>query len=254
MPCATEQRQTPASVKMRRMNILAFDTSSEYLSLALLADGRLYSRDALAQQQHSSWLLPWIADMLGQAGLTLQQLDGLAFGNGPGAFTGLRIGAGVAQGLALGADKPLLPVSGLLALAEQVAAGYGNDPQQWPALRVVTCLDARMQQVYLAAWCWQDGQWQAHIAPGLFDIHAVPALEGEGWLGAGSGFAAFPELQQRWQASMQQVLPEAYPHARYLLRLAAEALRQGRGQAAGHADLLYLRDKVAQTLVERGHA
>lgn len=236
------------------MNILAFDTSTEYLSVALRCGERELSREALAQQQHSSWLLPWIAEMLAEAGLKAQELDGIAFGNGPGAFTGLRIGAGVAQGLSLGTGKPLLPISSLLALAEQVRAGCPARGGDEAPLRVLSCLDARMQQVYLAAWCWQDDRWQMEVAPGLYDLQAVPELGGEGWIGAGSGFAAHEALGQRYQGQLQRLYGDYFPHARHMLHLASEDLRQGRGQRAGQADLLYLRDKVAQTLVERGQA
>ena len=228
------------------MNLLAFDTSSEYLSLALCADGRLFCRDSLASQQHSNWLLPWIRTMLDEAGITLEALDAIAFGNGPGAFTGLRIGAGVAQGLALGIGKPLIPISSLLALAEDTA----TDAER--AVRVVSCIDARMQQVYLAAHEYVDGQWQVCIAAGLFDLDALPALPGQGWTGSGSGFDVFPQqLAAVWGGSVSSVRHGRHAHASALLRLGLQRLQRGDTVPAGAADLLYLRDKVARTLAER---
>lgn len=228
------------------MNLLAFDTSSEYLSLALSVDGRLLCRDSPASQQHSNWLLPWIRAMLDEAGITLAALDAIAFGNGPGAFTGLRIGAGVAQGLALGAGKALIPINSLLALAEDARS---TEP---PATRVLSCIDARMQQVYLAAYEYLDGRWQQHIAPGLFDLDALPALELEGWTGSGSGFDVFPEaLAKKWGARVTRVLSGRHAHASAMIRLGLQQLARGETVAAGAADLLYLRNKVARTLVER---
>lgn len=231
------------------MNLLAFDTSSEYLSLALSVNGRVYSRDSLATQQHSAWLLPWIRQMLDEAGIALADLDAIAFGNGPGAFTGLRIGAGVAQGLALGAGKKLIPLTSLLTLAEDVAEHEGLAP-----VRVISCLDARMQQVYLAAYEYIDQQWQEVIAPGLFDLDQLPAVEGQGWIGVGSGFDAFPDIAAHYAAQLSGLRPGLFPHARAMLRLGLVSLSRGETVDAGAADLLYLRNKVARTLNERAGA
>lgn len=228
------------------MNLLAFDTSSEYLSVALSVDGHLLERDSLASQQHSNWLLPWIRDLLDEADITLAALDAIAFGNGPGAFTGLRIGAGVAQGLALGAGKGLLPISSLLALAEQARAA------NLETTRVLSCIDARMQQVYLAAHEYVDGHWRQRIAPGLFDVDALPALEGEGWTGIGSGFDVFADtLSGSWGERVGKLMPGCHPQATAMIRLGLQQLARGETVAAGAADLLYLRDKVARTLLER---
>lgn len=228
------------------MNLLAFDTSSEYLSVALSVDGRLLGRDSLASQQHSNWLLPWIRDLLDEGGITLAAVDAIAFGNGPGAFTGLRIGAGVAQGLALGADKGLIPISSLLTLAEEARC------VDLKSTRVLSCIDARMQQVYLAAHEYVDGQWRQSIAPGLFDVDALPDLQGEGWTGIGSGFDVFAEiLKSRWNERLSSLLPGHHPQAKAMISLGLQQLARGETVAAGAADLLYLRDKVARTLVER---
>lgn len=230
------------------MNVLAFDTSCEYLSLALACGDRVFSRDALARQQHSAWLLPWIREMLDEAGIGLKELDAIAFGNGPGAFTGLRIGAGVAQGLALGAGLPLIPVGSLPALAEDAR------PDAAGGQRVVACLDARMQQVYLAAYDFAGGEWQTCLTPGLYDLNALPELVGEGWTASGSGFDLFPEIGRHYAPQLAGHKPGLFPHARAILRIACRRLQRGETVAPGAADLLYVRDKVAQTLVERGVA
>ena len=136
------------------MKLLALDTSTEYLSLCLWQDGAVLSRDLLAGQTHSQRVLPMVGEMLSEAGLSLKQLDGIAFGAGPGSFTGLRIGCGVAQGLAFGADLPVVGVSTLFALAQQAESQ-----------RVITCLDARMGEVYHAAYERIGTEWRTVCEP-----------------------------------------------------------------------------------------
>lgn len=222
------------------MNLLSFDTSTEFLSVCVSVNGQRFSRDALAQQQHSAWILPWIQSLLAEAGITLAEVDAIAFGNGPGGFTGLRIGAGVAQGLALGANKPLIPVTSLLALAQETGAD-----------RVIACLDARMQQVYLAAYERQAGQWSEVIAPGLFDLNALPNVEGGDWVAIGSGFDHFEAVGQHFAAQLVDTLKDRFPHANPIAELAAERLTRGETVGPADVELLYLRDKVAQTIAER---
>lgn len=226
------------------MNLLAFDTSTEYLSVAICSQGRISQREELAEQKHSAWLLPWIQDLLNELGIALSDLDAIAFGNGPGGFTGLRIGAGVAQGLALGARKPLIPVTSLLALAE--ASGHE---------RVLACIDARMQQIYLAAYRKQNDAWQTEHEPALCDLTALPNITFSGnWIGVGSGFDKYAEVIDVYGGSLDRILPERYPQADAMLRLAAARFAAGGGLDAGAADLFYLRNKVAQTTAERAKA
>ena len=123
------------------MRILALDTSTEYLSLALSLDGKIYVRDLHAGQTHSQRILPLLREMLTEAGIDMRDLEGIAFGAGPGSFTGLRIACGVAQGLAFGANLPVVGVSTLLAIAQSTQAE-----------RVIACIDARMGEVYHAAY------------------------------------------------------------------------------------------------------
>jgi len=223
------------------MRILAFDTSTEYCTAALLIDGALTYREVHAGQTHSQRLLPMCQDLLAEAGLGLAQLDGIAFGAGPGSFTGLRIACAVAQGLAFGADVPVLGVGTLLALAE--ASG---------AARVIACLDARMGEVYHAVYSRQANDWITESEPLLCVPQQVPAVAGLDWRGCGSGFKAYAEpLQARYGAALASIRPELYPHAREIARLAAPRIQAGQGMAAELAAPLYIRDKVALKICER---
>lgn len=223
------------------MKLLAFDTSTEYLSLALWRDGDVLARDLLAGQRHSQLLLPMLHEMLAETGLTLQALDAIAYGEGPGSFTGLRIGCGVAQGLAYGANLPVVSVGTLLALAQQA----GQD-------RVIACLDARMGEVYHATYQRIDGRWQTIHEPGLYRPQDVPAVDSTGWCGIGSGWATHGEvLDACYGAQVRQRMPQAFPHARDIAVLAAEKLAGGLAVKAAEAAPTYIRNKVALTMAER---
>jgi len=223
------------------MKLLALDTSTENCSLALWLDGEVISRQELAGQRHSDLLLPMLEALLGDAGITLNALDGIAFGAGPGSFTGLRIGCGVAQGLALGADLPVLGISTLLALA---AAAPGE--------RVIACLDARIGEIYHAAYELRDGAWFTVSEPSLGLAQDAPAVGGSGWVGAGSGFAAYGEaLQRRYAGQLASCDGSVYPQAQEMARLAAPLFEQGLGQDAALAAPLYIRNQVALKMGER---
>lgn len=223
------------------MKLLALDTSTENCSLALWFDGEVISRQEIAGQRHSDLLLPMLETLLGDAGITLNALDGIAFGAGPGSFTGLRIGCGVAQGLALGANLPVLGVSTLLALA---AAAPGE--------RVIACLDARIGEIYHAAYELKDGAWLTASEPSLGLAQDAPAVSGSGWVGAGSGFAAYGEaLQARYAGQLASSDGSVYPQAREMVKLAAPLFEQGLGQDAALAAPLYIRNKVALKMSER---
>lgn len=223
------------------MKLLALDTSTEYLSLSFWHDGETLSRDLLAGQKHSQLILPMLGEMLAEAGLTLRELDCIAFGEGPGSFTGLRIGCGVAQGLAFGAGLPVVGVGTLLALA-----------QQTDAERVIACLDARMGEVYHAAYARMGAEWQAVREPGLYRPQDVPAVEGEDWCGIGSGWLAYDEiLNACYVGQVSQVTTQAFPHARDIAALAAARFAQGKAQPAAEAAPVYIRNKVALTMAER---
>lgn len=223
------------------MTILALDTSTEYCSVALHDDERVASDEVRADQSHSELLLPMVDRLLNGAGLRLHDLDGIAFGAGPGSFTGLRIACAVAQGLAFGADKTVVPISTLLALAE----GSG-------ATRVVAALDARMKEVYLAAYVRDGDGWRTVIRPCLQAPTAAPELPGDGWTAVGSGFAVCEgALVEACAGKLARIDASRHPHAADVARLAAPLFAAGLGIAPEEAAPLYVRDKVALKVSER---
>ena len=223
------------------MKILALDTSTEYCSVALWRDGAVDARDAHAGQRHSELLLPMVDELLGRHGVAVRDLDGIAFGEGPGSFTGLRIGCGVTQGLAFGAGLRVVGVSTLLALAE--AAGRE---------RAVCCLDARMGEIYHAAYARSGASWQAVHAPSLCAPADAPPLPAGSWTGCGSGFGAHrAALERRYDGRLSAIMPEVFPHARDIAQLAAGEFEAGRAVAAEQAVPVYLRDRVALKTDER---
>ena len=223
------------------MKILAFDTSTEYLSLALWQDGALLVRELLAGQKHSELLLPLVGELLAEAGLKLPELDGIAFGAGPGSFTGLRIGCGVAQGLAFGAGLPVVGVCTLEALAQQAGAE-----------RVIACLDARMNEVYHAAYERDGADWREVLPPGLHPPPQVPTVAGAGWCAIGSGWDHFgPALDAVYGPQVTQKIAGAFPLARHMAELAAPRFANGEGKPPHEAAPLYVLNKVAFTIKER---
>lgn len=223
------------------MNILALDTSTEHCSVALLRDGQPICREERAGQRHSELVLPMVEGLLRESGLRLTELGGIAFGAGPGSFTGLRIACGVAQGLAFGTGLPVAPIGTLLALAEAV-----------DAQKVLTCLDARMGEIYHAAYRRNGGQWEEVVPPNVCKADSAPLLEGDDWVGCGSGFAVYGDaLAARYQGQLSRVEPEVYPHAREVARLAAPVFAAGLGVPAEQAAPLYVRDKVALKMHEQ---
>lgn len=223
------------------MKILALDTSTEYCSVALLLGDAMATREERAGQRHSELLLPMIEELLAEAGLQLAGLDGIAFGAGPGSFTGLRIACGVAQGLALGAGVPVVPVGTLPALA-----------QASNAARVLTCLDARMGEIYHAAYERNGDGWREIVAPNVCRADHAPELENGGWIGTGSGFAAYAaELAARYRDQLAGADPQAHPCARAIAELALPQLRAGRGVSAEQALPLYVRNRVALKMHEQ---
>ncbi|MBU1424132.1 MAG: tRNA (adenosine(37)-N6)-threonylcarbamoyltransferase complex dimerization subunit type 1 TsaB [Gammaproteobacteria bacterium] len=224
------------------MKILAVETSTEYCSVALWQDGTVSERCELVGQKHSEVLMEMLDALLKEAGVTVKQVDGIAFGKGPGSFTGVRIACGVAQGLALGAD---IPVVGICTL-EAVAETSGKE-------KVLTALDARMGELYLAAYERRDGGWRAAIEPCLCKAEEAPLLEGR-WCGAGNGFAVLgAALQARYDGHLRADCLEStvFPRAAAIAILGAAQFAQGKGVDAALALPLYLRDKVALKTSER---
>lgn len=223
------------------MNLLAIETSSDWCSAALWLDGRLALREARAGQRHSELILSMVDELLAEAGVKLADLGGVAFGAGPGSFTGIRIACGVAQGLAFGANLPVAPVSTLECLAQ--ASG---------AQRVIACLDARIGEVYIVA-CERAAQtWRALHAPAVCRPEDAPAVPGEGWTGCGSGFQVHGEaLRRRYDGQLTRVDAEIVPHAREVALLGVNAFARGEGVSAEMAAPIYVRDKVALSVAER---
>ena len=223
------------------MNILALDSSTEHCSVALWRDGAVDAAEAHAGQRHSELLLPMVDALLARHGLTIRQLDGIAFGQGPGSFTGLRIGCGVTQGLAFGAGLPVVGIGTLLAMAEASRASS-----------VVCCLDARMGEIYHAAYERAGTEWRAVHAPGLCAPADAPLVHAGAWTGCGSGFTAHgAALRERYAGRLAAIMPEVFPHAREIARLAAREFEAGRALPAEQAVPVYLRDKVALKSDER---
>lgn len=226
---------------MAPMKLLVLDTSTEYCSAALSLDGKVLAFRVLAEQRHSSLLLPMIEELLRDGGVTLRELDGIAYGAGPGSFTGLRIACAVTQGLAFGADLPVVGVSTLESIAEQAGAD-----------RVVTVLDARMAEVYWAAYERDGAAWRTVSAPQLALPESVVVPPGEGWVGAGNGFAVLGEvLRPRLAAQLAHIDDTLMPDAAAMVPLALAAFERGEGMDAALAAPIYLRDKVALTVEER---
>lgn len=223
------------------MPFLALDTSTEYLSLAISTPDGIVGRCWHVGQKHAEQTLPRLGELLADCGLGMRDIEGIAFGMGPGSFTGLRIGCGLAQGLAFACDIPLLGVSTLEALAQGCQAD-----------RVVACLDARMNQIYTAAYERDAGQWREVTPACVCDPHELPLPPGEGWAGAGSGFAAYGDaLAERLGTKLARVEAGRVPLAADMLTLALPRFAAGLARPAHEAELVYLRDKVALKTSER---
>lgn len=219
--------------------ILALETSTELASVALLRGQQISTRESAGAQMHSQTVLSMLQDLLQEADITLAQCDALAFGAGPGSFTGVRTACGLAQGLAFGANVPVVPVVSLLAMAEAArAAGAGDD--------ILAVLDARMGEVYWAQYHYAVG-WQIVVPPMLSKAADVKP---QGLVAVcGNGLTAYPdEFTQLGNAERH---PELMPHAAHVARLAAASVGKGHMLHARDAQPLYLRNKVALTTKER---
>lgn len=221
------------------MRLLALDTSTEACSVALWLDGDLRMRFQLTERSHAELVLPMVESLLAEAGLQLADLDGLAFGRGPGAFTGLRIASGVVQGLALGAGLPVVPVSSLAAVAEQVPVAAGET--------ILVCNDARMGEIYWGAYRREpDGAMtpvveEAVSAPGRVGADAPLPRHA-----AGNALARYPELAGRLESAGLRLHEGLYPRADAVARLGLLGFAAGRAVPAEQALPVYVRDDVAR--------
>ena len=233
------------------MNLLALDTSTEFLSLALQLGDKIVTHHQHAGQAASQLVLPQIQALLDSANIKLSDLDGIAFGAGPGAFTGVRVACGVAQGLGFGANLPVVGVNTLLALAE--ASGQE---------RVIACLDARMGEIYHAAFEKINGVWIEQSETKVCKPEAAPMLAPSissinTWVGVGSGWAVYGDiLSNIYAENLVKTLPndlhyEVTPSAKAILQLAAPIFAAGEAKPASEAMPIYIRNRVALTTIER---
>jgi len=219
------------------MKLLVIDTATEACSVALQVDDVCISQFEICPQQHSQRLLPMVAEVLQEAGLGIKQLDCLGFGRGPGSFTGVRIATGMIQGLALGAELPVVGVSTLAAMAQQGI-------EQFHCEQIVAAIDARMGEVYFAHYRNEAGiarlQGQEQVLP---PAHAAKLISGIGSpYGVGSGWLAYPELDPA--KGVKVVAEILYPDARYMLALVKLAMEQKQHMAVADIQPVYLRDTV----------
>ena len=227
------------------MKILAIETATDACSAALLLDDELSVKYEIAPRKHTQLILPMIEQLLASAQLVTGDLDAIAFGQGPGAFTGLRIAAGVTQGIALSHDLPVIPVSTLAAMAQQSYQEHHSD-------FILTALDARIQEVYWGQYQVLDGKAclmsdERVILPEQIE----PIREGR-WTGVGSGWKTYGEvLNAKTKGCIEQVYADMTPSAEFVAQLAVYSYQQGHLLPPEQAQPIYLRDKVAETIAER---
>lgn len=224
--------------------ILSVETSTAACSVALAVGDEVVQRYALAAREHARVVLPWVESLLAEAGLRLGQLDAIAVGRGPGGFTGIRIGVGVVQGLALGADLPVVPLSSLQVLAQTAYVKLGKE-------RILVGQDARMKEVYWAGYCADDkGLMRAVIEDQLSLPEDVELpLENVGWCVVGDAWQQYEQaLGARLQGISFETAEAVFPEAQYLSLLAADLFAGGHSVAPEEALPVYLRGKEAWTL------
>jgi tRNA threonylcarbamoyladenosine biosynthesis protein TsaB len=225
------------------MKLLAFETATEACSVALHVDGQVHERFEIAPRRHAELSLPWAEALLAEAGVARSQLDAIALGRGPGAFTGVRLAIAIAQGIALALDRPLIPVSTLQVLALRAPAD---------ATHVLSSIDARMGEVYVARQLRVDGQWQLQGEEVVCAPEAVELPDGSRWFGVGTGFgAAEGLLATRLADRLDGVDAQALPRASDVLKLAVPMFERGEVMAPERVEPAYLRNNVALTLVEQ---
>ena len=226
------------------MRVLAIDTSTEALSVALRNDQSTIERNLETARGHAEQILSLIDAVLGEAGVQLSQLDGIAAGVGPGSFTGVRISVAVAQGLSFGAGVPVVPVTSLEALAFPVIES-GAD-------RVIACLDARMGEVYWGCFAADPARGLTPLGPlQVTAAGRVSLPSADGYRGVGRGFAAYPELAVLAGVEADERAMAALPNAADMARLGALRLAAGEGVDPADIKPEYVRDKVALTEEER---
>jgi len=230
------------------LKLLALDTATENCSAALWIDGALIQREREVERGHANLILTMIDELLAEAGIELAGLDAIAFGRGPGSFTGVRLAASVTQGLAFGADLPVVPVSDLQAVAQRVSGGVADATTASP--HILVCNDARMQEVYWG--CFDRGPDGLVVAVGPervskpSDVRLPDSWRGTSICAAGRGFAAYGELSGNMTEVLATVDSRVLPSAAEIALLATADLRAGKTVQAADAVPVYLRDDVAR--------
>ena len=223
------------------MKILALDTATEACSAALLVDGEIRFQYQLAPRQHSRLILTMMDDLLQEAEIALPQLDAIAFGRGPGSFMGIRIAAGVAQGIAFANETPVIPVSNLLAIAE---VAYMKTSET----NIMVAIDARMGEVYWGCFQRQsDGQWLVSVEELVSAPEQLVYPDSGQWVAAGTGWGSYAEVMlAQTDLDIKTVLGECLPSASAIVNLASSDYILGNTVAAAQAQPVYLRNNVAR--------
>jgi|AntRauTorcE11897_2_1112592.scaffolds.fasta_scaffold27078_2 tRNA threonylcarbamoyladenosine biosynthesis protein TsaB len=223
------------------MRLLAIDTATEACSVAVQTPQGVFERWVEAPREHGDRVLGMVDAVLDEAGIATADLDAIAFGRGPGAFTGVRIATALVQGMAAALNRPVVPVSTLAAIAQGVHRRTGHQ-------QVLAALDARMGEVYWGAWALDEGGvMRAADEECVARPTAVPLPAGSGWVGAGTGWSRYEDiLTERIGDALEACLGHALPAARDLLPAAAAAFGAGEAVPAEQALPVYLRDRVAE--------
>lgn len=228
------------------MKLLAIDTSENGCTAALHIDGRVIERFEFAPRKHTDLILPMIDQVMADAQLSPTQLDALAYGCGPGSFTGIRVGAGVIQGIAIAADLPVVPVSTLAALSQGAYREFGS-------ARVLAAFDARMQEVYWGGYRLDEQNiMQAVIEDCVAAPDKVAKPEDPDWVGAGSGWSAYLALAEGFANQVNEIYADLLVHAQDVAVLAASQFEQGKAVSAEFALPVYLRESVAKKKAQQG--
>ena len=235
------------------MKILAIDTSTEACSAALLIDGEVSSQYQLAPRKHSQLILKIIDQLLSDADVPVSSLDAIAFGRGPGSFMGLRIAAGVVQGIAFAHDIPVIPISTLKAMAQRAY-------EQTNIENVLVAIDARMDEVYWGAYFLVNQRWvtdgeECVISPDTIQLPAMLSTQDKTWVAAGTGWGSYSDRlldsadedgMVNKQFKPVEILVDCFPSAEVIVKLAVEEFEAGNTITAAHAIPVYLRNDVAK--------
>lgn len=222
------------------MNILALDTCTESCSAALLYQGQLFERVEITQRGHSDLILGMMDELFEQAGTDISAVEALAFGRGPGSFTGVRVGVGVAQGIAFARDIPVIPISSLAAVAQGVVEQAGSD-------YIAVAMDARMGEIYCASYQIENGLVQGIDEERVCPPEQFKPVQTQRWVGVGTGWGEYEAiLKENFANNMLDIQVEKYPQAGSIIKLAQQEILAGRLLPADQALPVYLRNNVAK--------